>query len=602
MLIKEQAKMVAKTASSSAKAGSKLAKVSGKRVVNMAANKAGATHTTDGTLVKGSLLTTKIAYRSLRAGNRSIKNVKKRRIVRNNYKQKYEMSATGMPSGMKNWKDMKRNEKWKQYQSKDITKGIGASSAKTSMVKSSKQLKSNKTSSIVSKMKAKSDMGSKTIGTTIQWTKKATRVGHSIKNMVVAIKAAISSAIALITSIPAMISAIIAAIPVILIVVIVVVIASIMGESTEYSGRISLLSEGEVQLENSYKTSINPEEMLAITAALKWDTPTFEQYEQLMSICFDNKRGAKPTFEEMLDNVFVKYNPAKHLAPGESVIENQDTEWKYYSIMNGVSPGVHEKAIKKGEWLKLYPTYNKADWGEKKDMATDAYINEMKNKCRSALEINGYNNLGTFLRIENPPSFATNYLLPPESKPKVTSPTGYRSIELNGEIDNNFHYGTDIAVAGGTPIYAPFDMDVIYVDGTQTVEGRRIGLWGAGNVVILQSKMTDRNGKECFMYMSFHHLQTGSVNVKAKSAVKRGTEIGKVGTTGFSTGNHLHLQTWLSINDYSKQELKWVDVYPKAQTDKDEGKEYNINDYDYEAIYLEGLLFYDIGYRNSLYR
>ena len=114
---------------------------------------------------------------------------------------------------------------------------------------------------------------------------------------------------------------------------------------------------------------------------------------------------------------------------------------------------------------------------------------------------------------------------------RLSSPYGWRT--LNGR--RKFHAGTDFAAASGTPIYA-------VADGYVTYAGWNSG--GYGNyVLIYHGEMSDGN---TYSTLYAHMVETPSV--KAGQYVTRGTQIGKVGTTGRSTGNHLHLELWQGSN------------------------------------------------------
>ena len=98
--------------------------------------------------------------------------------------------------------------------------------------------------------------------------------------------------------------------------------------------------------------------------------------------------------------------------------------------------------------------------------------------------------------------------------------------------DDHFprHAGIDFAAAGGTPIYAA-------ASGYVQVAGWSTG--GYGNyVIIYHGKMSDGNTYSTL----YAHMR--SVATSAGKYVKQGELIGYVGTTGNSTGNHLHLEVW----------------------------------------------------------
>ena len=86
------------------------------------------------------------------------------------------------------------------------------------------------------------------------------------------------------------------------------------------------------------------------------------------------------------------------------------------------------------------------------------------------------------------------------------------------------HRGTDFAAPTGTPVYAPAKGLVKY----------RATLSGYGNVVYL------KHGPE--IVTVYAHLQKFAKGLKSGKKVKKGTLIGYVGTTGQSTGPHLHYE------------------------------------------------------------
>ena len=100
------------------------------------------------------------------------------------------------------------------------------------------------------------------------------------------------------------------------------------------------------------------------------------------------------------------------------------------------------------------------------------------------------------------------------------------------------HNGTDIAAAEGTPILAPCDMlitDVFSLDIVSTVPlFQQIKKW-FGHSVWATIGLADGTG---FRTM-FAHMDR-SPSVREGQAVEAGTLLGYVGSTGLSTGPHLH--------------------------------------------------------------
>lgn len=109
--------------------------------------------------------------------------------------------------------------------------------------------------------------------------------------------------------------------------------------------------------------------------------------------------------------------------------------------------------------------------------------------------------------------------------PYVSSYYGYRVHPISG--DKNYHKGIDIAVASGTEIKAGFD-------GVVTAAGYDAG--GYGNYVVIQRTTTGGDVIEA------KYAHCSSLLVSAGQFVSEGDVIATVGSTGNSTGPHLHLE------------------------------------------------------------
>jgi len=101
----------------------------------------------------------------------------------------------------------------------------------------------------------------------------------------------------------------------------------------------------------------------------------------------------------------------------------------------------------------------------------------------------------------------------------ITSGYGYRNF------DKSFHDAIDIAAPGGTPIYAVNDGTIIMYQWVNT---------GGGNKVVIDHGSS--------ITTTYCHLSKFQEGLKVGSEVKKGDIIGYVGTTGTSTGNHLHFR------------------------------------------------------------
>ena len=97
------------------------------------------------------------------------------------------------------------------------------------------------------------------------------------------------------------------------------------------------------------------------------------------------------------------------------------------------------------------------------------------------------------------------------------------------------HNGTDI----GSPLKDPIYIEA-FADGKVLKAQKSTAAGGGfGWYVILQHKIDGE------YYTSLYaHMVEGSLQVKPGQKVKAGTVLGKMGTTGMSTGRHLHWEIW----------------------------------------------------------
>lgn len=105
-----------------------------------------------------------------------------------------------------------------------------------------------------------------------------------------------------------------------------------------------------------------------------------------------------------------------------------------------------------------------------------------------------------------------------------------------GGSSTEFHAGQDIATLWGTPVVAPADGTISFA-GTQS---------GYGNVVII-----DHGGGVTTRYGHLSHIE-----VAVGQSITRGEALGRVGSTGRSTGPHLHYE--VRINDDPVDPLEYL--------------------------------------------
>ena len=121
------------------------------------------------------------------------------------------------------------------------------------------------------------------------------------------------------------------------------------------------------------------------------------------------------------------------------------------------------------------------------------------------------------------------YIWPLSGYTRVSSPFGYRNCPFHGR---ELHGGCDIPAPGGTPIKAAKAGVVI------------ISTYGAsyGNYVVIAHGDGTRT-----MY-----AHQSSRAVSAGETVSQGQTIGYVGSTGSSTGDHLHFEVWTGSSSSSR--------------------------------------------------
>lgn len=132
-----------------------------------------------------------------------------------------------------------------------------------------------------------------------------------------------------------------------------------------------------------------------------------------------------------------------------------------------------------------------------------------------------------------------NWYWPLPNRYKISSLFGSRIDPINGRRDN--HTGTDIPAPSGTPIYAA-------QDGIVTTVNRNKNSSSYGYYCII----SHGNG-----YATLYAHQCQVPPVSEGQTVSKGQVIGYVGTTGRSTGNHLHFE--LRVNGVRGDVLR---LYP----------------------------------------
>ncbi len=121
----------------------------------------------------------------------------------------------------------------------------------------------------------------------------------------------------------------------------------------------------------------------------------------------------------------------------------------------------------------------------------------------------------------------------------VTSEFGTRDLSIPGA--SQYHKGIDIGIYGnrtGAPIYAA-DGGIVESAGRNSTAGNYVRISHGNGVVTV--------------YM---HMQNNSIRVKKGQRVSQGQTIGRMGSTGVSSGPHLHFE--LSVNGTTIDPLRFL--------------------------------------------
>jgi len=137
---------------------------------------------------------------------------------------------------------------------------------------------------------------------------------------------------------------------------------------------------------------------------------------------------------------------------------------------------------------------------------------------------------------------------------RLSSSYGLRKHPILGF--NKLHKGTDFAAPTGTPIMA---------SGSGTIT-RAKWCGGGGNCIKIKHNSTYET--------VYAHMKSFATGIKVGKKVKQGQIIGYVGSTGMSTGPHLHYEVIINGKHVNSQTLK----LPSGKTLKDkERKEFEIH-------------------------
>ena len=212
-----------------------------------------------------------------------------------------------------------------------------------------------------------------------------------------------------------------------------------------------------------------------------------------------------------------------------------------------------QRDIRKGDWFDILYEKFEDDNNKVRDTGKIIYASMYVNGQEINLYNFKYKNEEEYYDIKGK-SITKSLMKTPINGARLSSSFGMRKHPILGY--NKMHRGTDFAAPSGTPIMA---------SGSGTVTRAR---WcgGGGNCVKIKHNSTYET--------IYAHMKTFAKGIKEGKKVKQGQIIGYVGSTGLSTGPHLHYEVIVNGKKVNSQKLK----LPSGKTLKgEERKQFEID-------------------------
>ena len=194
-----------------------------------------------------------------------------------------------------------------------------------------------------------------------------------------------------------------------------------------------------------------------------------------------------------------------------------------------------QRDIRKGDWFEIYYEKFEDDNGKVRDTGKIIYASMYVN--REEINLYNFKDKGEeeYYDIKGK-SITKSLMKTPINGARLSSSFGMRKHPILGY--NKMHRGTDFAAPTGTPIMA---------SGSGTVTRAR---WcgGGGNCVKIKHNSTYET--------IYAHMKAFAKGIKEGRKVKQGQIIGYVGSTGMSTGPHLHYEVIVNGKKVNSQRLK----------------------------------------------
>ena len=268
----------------------------------------------------------------------------------------------------------------------------------------------------------------------------------------------------------------------------------------------------------------------------------------IINLVFPITNTSSVEVRKVSNDFIVKENILK-LYKKEVVVKNKITNNLYSSAINSnIEPNIiiefarvfgfevdFQRDIRKGDWFEIYYEKFEDDNNKVRDTGKIIYASMYVNGEEINLYNFKYKNEQEYYDIKGK-SITKSLMKTPINGARLSSSFGMRKHPILGY--NKMHRGTDFAAPSGTPIMA---------SGSGTVTRAR---WcgGGGNCIKIKHNSTYET--------IYAHMKSFAKGIKEGKKVKQGQIIGYVGSTGMSTGPHLHYEVIVNGKKVNSQKLK----------------------------------------------
>tara|TARA_B100001059_G_scaffold23365_1_gene18713 strand:+ start:123 stop:1469 length:1347 start_codon:yes stop_codon:yes gene_type:complete len=311
----------------------------------------------------------------------------------------------------------------------------------------------------------------------------------------------------------------------------------------EFNIRDEDIKKISIQLKQKKLTNIYPGRKLFLIIK-KFE----DKSNTIINLVYPTSNTSSIEIRKLNKNFLIKENILQ-LYKKEVVVKNVIKNNLYKSAVDsGVQPNIivefarifgfevdFQRDIRKGDWFEILYEQLIDDNNKIRDTGKIIYASMYVNGEEINLYNFKFNDHEEYYDIKGK-SITKSLMKTPINGARLSSSFGMRKHPILGY--NKMHRGTDFAAPTGTPIMA---------SGSGTVTRAR---WcgGGGNCV----KIKHNSAYETI----YAHMKAFARGIKEGKKVKQGQIIGYVGSTGLSTGPHLHYEVIVNGKKVNSQKLK----------------------------------------------